>query len=200
MRRPKGYVGRGHETLGADLLAILTILKMLEHVLGPEEVRKLTAVDPAKWYPIEWLLELMETLDKAVGRYGLLQMGRALFKLSHEAQVRAHVHSARDLLHGIDAMYRHNNRGAGIGSWKVTRFEPGSAELEKTTPHHCAMEQGLLSAAFTAVGCPVTLSQSECFREGATACVYVISSTVTDERWSGIESDPRARPTGQRPD
>ncbi len=194
MRRPKGYVGRGHETLGADLLAILSILKMPEQVLGVDEVKRLAAVEPGQWYPIEWLLDLMETLDKQVGRYGLLQMGRALFKLSHEEGVRAHVTSARDLLDGIDAMYHRNNRGSGIGGWKVLTFAPGSAEVEKTTPHHCAMEQGLLSAAFAVIGCPVSVSQPACFREGAPACLYAITSTVTDERWTGA-AKPGARPT-----
>ena len=30
-------------------------------------------------------------------------------------------------------------------------FEPGKAELEKTTPHHCVMEEGIFSAALLAL-------------------------------------------------
>jgi hypothetical protein len=202
MRRPKGYVGRDHETIGSDILAVLAILKMPEHVLGADEVKRLTAVDPAGWYPIEWLLDLMDRLDKQVGHYGLLRMGRMLFKLSHEDNLRAGgPRSARDLVYALDGMYHHANRGVGIGGWKVLKFEQGSAELEKTTPHHCVMEQGLLSAAFSAVGCPVMVSQRECFRTGASACLYTLSSTVTDETWSGIDAagDRRAEKAGQRP-
>src|SRR5580704_2713856 len=99
MRHPKGYLGRDHETIGSDILAVLAILKMPEHVLGAEEVKRLTAVDPAKWYPIGWLLDLMDKLDQQVGHYGLVRMGRMLFKLSHEEKVRAVAKSARDIIY-----------------------------------------------------------------------------------------------------
>lgn len=110
-RRPKGYVGTRHQTIGSDILAVLHILKLPEQVLGTEEARKLAAIDPTSWYPIGWLLELMETLDKKVGHYGLLRMGRTLFQLSHEARVKEVAHSARDILYGLDEMYHFANRG-----------------------------------------------------------------------------------------
>ena len=112
-------------------------------------------------------------------------MGRTLFKLSHEKRVLESAKSARDILYGLDAMYHFANRGERIGGWAVTAFEPGHAVLEKTTPHHCMMEQGLLSAALAAVGCPSSVEQPRCFRTGSDACVFEITSTVTDERWSG---------------
>lgn len=183
-RRPRGYVGRDHETIGSDIIAVYRILKLPEQVLGVAEVARLKAVDPTRWYPIEWLLELMEKLDASLGHYGLLRMGRTLFDLSHRERVVSTARSASDIIHGIDGMYHHANRGQGIGGWKVVRFEPGFAELEKTTPHHCVMEQGILSAGLAAVGCPGLISQRECFRQGADACVYTISSSFVDARWS----------------
>jgi len=185
LRRPKGYVGREHQTIGSDILAVLHILKLPEHVLGAQEAKKLLAVDPMGWYPIGWMLDLMEHLDEGLGHYGLVQMGRKLFDLSHRDRVIESAKSARDIVFGIDEMYRHANRGIGIGGWKVTKFEPGVAELEKTTPHHCAMEEGILLAALKAVGCPGLVTQSSCFRKGADSCLFVISSSLVDERWSG---------------
>lgn len=184
-RRPKGYVGRQHETIGSDILSVIQVLKLPEQVLGVEQVQKLKSVDPEGWYPIEWLLDLMDRLDKSVGQYGLLRMGRTLFEMSHKERVLQVAHSARDIIEGIDGMYHHANRGIGIGGWKVLRFEPGYAELEKTTPHHCVMEQGILSEGLSSVGCPGLVSQRECFRKGADACLYTITSSLTDERWSG---------------
>jgi hypothetical protein len=184
-RRPRGYLGIDHETIGSDILAVLQILKLPEQVLGAEEARQLKTVDPDAWYPISWLLSLMEKLDLHVGHYGLLRMGRRLFELSHKARVLEVAKSARDIVHGIDGMYHHANRGQGIGGWKVVRFEAGFAELEKTTPHHCVMEQGILSGALAAVGCPGIIAQKRCFREGADSCVYTVSSALTDSRWSG---------------
>jgi hypothetical protein len=184
-RRPKGYTGIRHETIGSDILAILKILRLPEQVLGVEEARKLEAVDPNGWYPIAWLLDLMENLEKNAGPYALVQMGRTVFKLSHEARVLEVAKSARDIVYGIDDMYHHANRGTGIGGWKVLRFEPGQAELEKTTPHHCAMDQGLLTGALMAVRCPSNVEQIACFRKGADTCVYRVTSAITDVRWLG---------------
>lgn len=187
-RRPRGYTATRHETLGSDILAVLKILKLPEQTMGAAEAAKLSAVDPNGWYPIAWLLELMESLEKNAGPYALAQMGRAVFKLSHEARVLEVAKSAHDILYGIDGMYHHANRGHGIGGWKVLKFEPGRAELEKTTPHHCAMEQGILAGALAAVGCPSNVEQISCFRQGADACVYLVTSSITDGRWSGASS------------
>lgn len=172
-------------TIGSDILSVLQILKLPEQVIGPEDAKKLAEVDPTDWYPISWLLELMEKLDRQVGHYGLLRMGRRLFQLSHEKRVLEVAKSARDIVHGIDGMYRHANRGKQIGGWKVLAFTPGAAELEKNTPHHCAMEQGILSAALAAVGCPGIVEQRQCFRQGADTCIYTITSSFIDARWSG---------------
>jgi hypothetical protein len=179
-------VGKNHETIGSDILAVLAILKLPDQVLGAEEAKRLREVDPNGWYPIEWLVELMETLSARIGQYGLLRMGRTLFKMSHEKRFREVARSARDAIYGIDAMYHFANRGEGIGGWKVLKFEPGYAELEKNTPHHCVMEQGILHGALAALGTPGTIAQRDCFRSGGEVCVYTVTSAITDERWTGV--------------
>lgn len=184
-RRPAGYIGRGHETIGSDILAVLDALTFPEAVLGDALVAELGRVRPTGWYPIQQLLELLELLDQRIGVAGLRKTGRALFKRSHEARVGAVANSARDIVHGIDGMYRHANRGIAVGGWKVLSFEPGRATLDKTTPHHCALEEGILDGALSFVGAPSTITQSQCFRQGADSCVFVISSRVTGAAWDG---------------
>ena len=164
---------------------MLRTLSLPEQVLGEEETRRLSDVRPEQWYPIEWLLALMEKLDERVGYYGLLRMGRMVFSLSHEKRVLATASSARDIVYGLDGMYHHANRGSTIGGWKVLRFSPGYAELEKNTPHHCVMEQGILKAALAAVGAPSLVAQPTCFRNGGDVCVYTVTSVIVDERWNG---------------
>ncbi|MFT3922264.1 MAG: hypothetical protein QM778_06995 [Myxococcales bacterium] len=187
-KSPRGYRGVDHVTIGSDILAVLKVLRMPEQVLGKDEADKLARVDANAWYPIAWLLELMDTLDRAVGHYGLVQMGRKLFQLSHERRVKEVARSARDIVYGIDGMYRFANRGVGIGGWRVLQFEQGQAVLEKTTPHHCGMEQGILAEAIAAMGCTVNIEQTQCLRHGADSCVFALSSTVIDERWMGSAS------------
>lgn len=185
IRLPKGYLGTGHQTIGSDLLAVLKALHLPERVLGPELAGRLRQVKPDQWYPIGLMLEAMEAMDKKLDAYALKSAGWTLFKMSHEASAKAVAHSARDILFGFNQMYHNANRGEAIGGWKVLSFTPGRAELEKTTPHHCVLEEGILEEALRAVGVSAKAEQSACFRKGAPCCIYVVTSRVTDERWNG---------------
>lgn len=183
--RPKGYTGQRHETIGSDIVALYTLLTSPEQVLGSERAKSLAKVESDRWYPIETLIDLMEVLGERIGDYGLMRMGRNLFEVSHQARVVKVAHSASDIIHSFNSMYRHTNRGTGIGGWSVQAFGPGTATMQKTTPHHCKMEQGILTAALKAVGCTTNIIQSKCLRQGHDCCVFEISSLVVDERWLG---------------
>lgn len=195
MRRPRGYVGHNHETIGSDILAVKRSLEHLvgEHatprlpaqVLLPEQVARLEEVRPDRWYPIAWLLELMERIDERLGRYALLKMGRTLFNLSHEERVAPKVSCGRDIIYGLDGMYHAANRGEQIGGWKVLAFDAGRAVVEKTTPHHCAMEEGIVAQALTVVGAPAVIVQDACLREGADACRFIVLPSTSGKAWTG---------------
>jgi hypothetical protein len=185
-RRPSGYVGTGHETIGSDILAVPHALRhllgteqagprsLLETTLPRESLERLQKVESNGWYPIEWLLELTDLLDRKLGRFGLRKVGRTLFKLSHESRVAEEMRCGVDIVRGIDAMYHHANRGDGIGGWRVVSVDATMARLEKTTPHHCALEEGILAQALSAVSCRAVVTQTACFREGANACLFDI--------------------------
>ena len=186
--RPRGYVGRDHETIGSDILAVHNAVIAPARTLGPETLQRLAQVKPDGWYPIGWLLQLMDELHGKIGDAGLRKLGRELFKLSHADAVRANVRSASDLLHGFDGIYRRANRGVQIGGWVVEVFRPGYAELVKTTPHRCVMEEGILKEALFTIGTPAFIEQAECIHRGADACRFVLRSTVVDNRWTGTTS------------
>jgi hypothetical protein len=183
VRRPRGYYGEDHTTLGSDILAVAKILKLPEQVLGKREWERLQLVKADGWYPIEQLLGLMEILEAHVGRHGLMQMGRKLFEMSHKQRVLLVAKTAKDIVYGIDGMYHHANRGRGIGGWHVLKFEPGLCEIEKNTAHHCVMEQGILTEALLSIGCACNVVQTQCFLEGAPTCIYRITSAFVDKRW-----------------
>lgn len=182
--RPRGYSGSNHETIGSDILAVVRSLKLPQLTLGKELSDRLSAFDPNGWYPIGILLDAMERIDAKLGDEGLRQMGRLLFKLSHEQRVAPK--SAREVIYSLDDMYHHANRGEGIGSWRVTKFEPGLAHVEKTSPHPCTMEEGIVGAALQAAGAPCTIKQPRCMRHGSDHCLLVIHSAITDHRWNGM--------------
>jgi predicted hydrocarbon binding protein len=184
-RLPAGYRGIGHETIGSDILAVLKTVLFPQQVLGKELHEHLLTVQAEGWYPIADLLGMMEKIDKAVGRAVLVQMGRKLFMMSHADRVKELAKSAGDIIFGLDDMYHHANRGTDIGGWKVVEFKPGHALVEKRTPHHCAMEEGILAEALRVVEVPATVSQTQCFRQGAPFCTFRFHSAIVDERWMG---------------
>jgi hypothetical protein len=184
-RWPKGYASKNHETIGSDIISILKVCATPKLILGAALTEKLEKVKPDQWYPVELILEPMELLAERIGYAGLLQMGRALFNLSHAEQAKKVLHSAGDLMFGMDHLYRNANRGDKIGGWRVVKFEPGHCELEKTTPHHCWMEEGILGEALRLVGVAGFVSQSKCFRQNADACTFVVTSVVKDKAWMG---------------
>jgi hypothetical protein len=180
--RPRGYRGLNHETLGSDVLAVMRSLKLPHLTLGQEMADRLSSVKANEWYPIGMLLEATERVEEKLGNDGLRQMGRVLFKTSHESRGTLPP-SARALLYAFDTLYRTVNRGEDIGGWKVIEFSPGLAKMEKTTPHHCIMEEGIMGGALQAVRTPATITQERCMRKGADHCLFVVSSFITDQRW-----------------
>ncbi|HZH03823.1 MAG TPA: hypothetical protein VEY30_08575 [Myxococcaceae bacterium] len=184
LRHPTAYRGIDHETLGSDILSILQAIPRPREVLDAALLQELKPVRADQWYPISLLLRAVEQADAKLGRDALVGMGWVLFQNSHVKSDRTKIGSARDVIYGFDVMYRHVNRGIDIGSWKVLSFSPGRAELEKTTPHHCALEEGIMEKALFSVGVSARIQQSDCFRKGAPSCRFVVTSQVTDARWS----------------
>src|SRR3954465_9230791 len=185
MRRPRTYEGNDHETVGSDLLSVLAVVSDPSEVLGKTYFARLAKVTPDGWYPISWMLELLDLLDERVGQMGLRQMGRKVFRTTHGDFVRQTCTSARDVIYGLDDLYRRANRGRNIGGWALMEFAPGRARGECTAPHHCSMAEGLLCEALMAVGVPAVVTQTECFRRNAESCVYEITSAFVGHEWSG---------------
>ncbi|MGV3619250.1 MAG: hypothetical protein ACO1OB_00455, partial [Archangium sp.] len=80
-------------------------------------------------------------------------------------------------------------RGQNIGGWKVTKFKPGVAVLEKTTPHLCALEEGILLEALHTIGADSLIVQNKCRMRGDALCEFEIRSSVRDDRWMGTHRD-----------
>ena len=189
------YQNPTHETLGSDILAVMQTVKYPEQILGAEWVERLRTVEPGNWYPIALLLELLEQLVKRGGRASLLQMGRQLFRDSHQERLAPALRCAGDVLFGIDAMYRHANRGQNIGGWEVLIFGPGHAVLRKKTPLHCAIDEGFLQEALHSVGAIALIVQTACMQTGAKACEFEVRSSLSDARWSGDHAPKTAANT-----
>ena len=184
-RKPRGYLGLNHTTRGGDILAVLQTVNLPEQTLGKELVARLKNVKPDDWYPINDMLELLERLDGRLGGYHLKQVGWTIVQKYHAAEVKKVFTNARQLLEAFDSLYRQANRGTQIGTWKVLSFDDTSALMEKTTMHHCGMEEGILEELLRSVGVWVKISQPQCLRLGADCCHYLIEPRTSDVRWHG---------------
>jgi hypothetical protein len=196
-RFPRTYRGLHHETLGSDILAVLGTVHAPEEILGPAWHGQLLALAPDDWYPIRTQLDLLAHLEQRSGRAALLKMGRQLYRDTHEQRLQATARCAGDVVFGIDSMYHHANRGTDIGGWCVLRFGPGVAVLEKTTPHRCALEEGILLEALHLVGTEALIVHTQCFHAGADSCLLELHSTIKDQRWSGPYAPLPAGTTGR---
>jgi hypothetical protein len=185
---PRGYRGIEHETLGSDILALFKVVQFPKQLLGEKLASELSSVAPDQWYPVAGQLEALEILAVRLGVSGLRQVGRHVFQLSHEATMKQFVHTAAELLKSVQSMYLRTNRGRDIGGWRILSFEHAKAELEKSTPHHCAMEEGILVQALTALGIPSHVYQSTCMRKGDDVCTFVVTSSASPALWGTMES------------
>jgi hypothetical protein len=177
-------MGKKHETVGSDILALYRSLQLPELVLGATTAASIQAVVATEWYPIEMLLEPLEALSRASGDSAVRKVGRKLFQLSHAPRLRGTSMTARELFAGFDNMYRAANRGENIGGWRVLRFDRTSADLETSTPHHCALEEGILDEALRAIGVPARIEQTACVRKNAPACIFNVVPRNGDAGWS----------------
>lgn len=184
-RRPRGYLGLNHTTRGGDILAVLQAVNLPEQTLGKELVARLRNVEAEKWYPATDMFELLERLDAKLGGYHLRQVGWTIVQKYHAAQVKEHFTSAQELLKAFDGLYREANRGQQIGGWKLLSFNDTQASMEKTTMHHCGMEEGILEELLRTLGVYSKIVQVKCVREDDDCCQYTIEPRSSDSRWHG---------------
>lgn len=188
-----------HEVVGADILAVRRAVEFLSNsastkttsmyvrtVLGNALTERLEQVEAERWYPVSVMLEMERALDDKLGASGLRRMGRAIFKHDLSEKTRAHMKSVRECMYALDAMYRTHNRGSNLGSWTVRTFTEARAELVKTTPHNCLMEEGILIEACATFDVAVVVTQPECVRNGEPHCLYIVTPTTLDSpKWGG---------------
>lgn len=156
----------------------------VRNVLGNALTDRLDAIDPERWYPVALMLEMERALEEKLGPSGLRRMGRALFKHDLSEMTRTHMKSVRESLSAMDAMYRTHNRGPNLGCWTVRSFTESRAELVKTTPHNCLMEEGILIEACATFDIAVLVTQPECTREGDDHCLYIVTPTsLLSTKW-----------------
>ncbi|MDP1920827.1 MAG: hypothetical protein Q8L14_31580 [Myxococcales bacterium] len=185
IRQPRGYLGKGHETIGSDIIAVFEAVRDAEPTLCSHWMPLVRTIDPHGWYPIDLLLTLADVIHERAGSDALASMGRSIFMLSHGRHFPARAASIGDLVFSADAIYRRANRGTAIGGWRVLEFAQSLAVIEKTTPHLCQFDEGIMQAGGRALGVAVTISQRRCLLEGDDTCEFVVEGAPGEPLWMG---------------
>jgi hypothetical protein len=144
-------------------------------LLGVTQTAQLDATSPPQWYPASHLLSMLRAIDEKVGPNGLRRIGRASFQRVLTAMGHNRYRTARALFCDLDAIYRRTNRGTDIGGWKVLHSSDDDVHLEYTAPFVCIAQEGFLTEAAASLGVPVVVTQRECVRRGADACVFIVA-------------------------
>jgi hypothetical protein len=182
-RVARGYEGWNHETLGSDLIATFAAVNAVDPRFSEHWMPLVKTLDAQTWYPIDVLLALGFAAEERFGPELLQCIGREIFQRSHAATFRRSAATIADLAFGIDAMYRTANRGEDIGGWRVLEFADGRTLIEKTTPHPCGIEEGILGAACASLGVAARITQVRCVREGDDTCRFELCAETPSTRW-----------------
>jgi predicted hydrocarbon binding protein len=62
-------------------------------------------------------------------------------------------------------------------------MDDSHALLEKSTPHVCYLEEGIVAEALATVGCGAMVTQTRCLREGHDLCVFEVRPVAGPETW-----------------
>lgn len=182
-RVPRGYEGWNHETLGSDLIATFAAVNAVDPRFSEHWMPLVKTLDAHGWYPIDVLLALGIAAEERFGSELLVRIGEEIFARSHAATFRSSAATVADVAYGIDGMYRAANRGKGLGGWRVIEFTEGRALIEKTTPHPCQIEEGILGAACATLSVPVAISQTQCVRHDHDACWFALRALGPTSHW-----------------
>jgi len=167
------------EVSGQSLHAVVEAMK-----LGQERTLQLLAdhglspLERTRWYPLNAVLGLYQTILKEIGPGTLRAVGR---KLPETAHFPSDLDSVESALRSADTAYRMNHRGSGnIGGYHYMSTGPRSVRMHCDSPYPCLLDEGLLEALserFKPVDAWVRIEHvsASCRQHGDPGCTYIIS-------------------------
>jgi hypothetical protein len=167
------------EVSGQSIHAVVEAMK-----LGQDRALKLLAehgispLERTRWYPINSVLNLYQTILKEIGPGTMRAVGR---KLPEHAHFPADINSVESALRSVDTAYRMNHRGSGnIGGYHFMSTGPRSVRMHCDSPYPCLLDEGLLEALSERFRPPeawvrIEHASATCRQRGDSACTYTIS-------------------------
>lgn len=132
------------------------------------------AIDPNRWYETNFAMGIYYAILEQIGRGAVIAVGK---KMIEAAPFPPGLDDVKSLLMGLDAAYRLNIRGPGIGEIRCEFEDDHSATMVWTSLGPCALNIGIIEGCCARVGSPALVEHGAggCMDEGAPSCTYLVS-------------------------
>jgi hypothetical protein len=134
------------------------------------------AIDPAKFYPLDLYVDLVEFINRKLSRQVILKIGRSVAReVIRESLSKMNLRNAGEAIRAVQQAHEHFCRPA-VGEFRVTSETGTAIVVRYTAPYDCVLQEGLFLEIALAYGNSLAnIEHRECRRRGAQACVYQIS-------------------------
>ncbi|MFV8756165.1 hypothetical protein ACNOYE_36920 [Nannocystaceae bacterium ST9] len=131
-------------------------------------------IDPERWYDFDWARSIYFKIAAQVGRGAITEVGRSMIAT---AEFPPGIDGVASLLTSLDAAYRLNARGPGIGDITCVIEDEHTASLIWTTQFPCALNIGIMEGACSRYGASALIEHGAggCVSEGGPSCSYHVS-------------------------
>lgn len=169
------HAGPGSEYNGAALNSFLLALghseSLVQKVLRDAGV---TSIDPGRWYDVKFAMDIYFAIYEQIGRGAVIAIGK---KMIEAAPFPPGLDDVKSLLMGLDAAYRLNVRGTGLGEITCSFEDDHSAVLVWNTLGPCPLNIGIIEGCCARVGATALVEHGagRCMDEGGTSCTYLVS-------------------------
>lgn len=131
-------------------------------------------IDAERWYDFDWARSIYFKIAARVGNGVITEVGRNMIAT---AEFPPGIHDVATLLTSLDAAYRLNARGPGIGDITCTLEDEHCATLVWSTQFPCALNIGIMEGSCARYGALALIEHGPggCVDEGAPSCTYHVS-------------------------
>lgn len=157
--------------LNSFLLGLAHSQQLVQKILHDHGVDH---IDPGRWYPAHWAVEIYYAIESQIGRAALIAVGRRMIET---APFPPGIDSVRSVLQSLDAAYKMNVRGGAPGRITCEFDDDHSAFLEWSTWGPCALNVGIIEGCCARFGAEALIEHgaSGCMDSGAPSCTYRVS-------------------------
>jgi hypothetical protein len=121
------------EVRGLFYQAIKNLLPEVERLLDPELVRHFEGeIDVDGWYDGAACVEAFDFLTTHVSPETMELMGNEFVEIARDYIAKSDLHTPRDFIEKVPAVYEGSVRGEGAGGWCVEESRPGRVVIRET--------------------------------------------------------------------